>query len=193
MGSFLKINNHITMPKRFSLYRKAITFATKAHEGQLRKYTNEPYINHPMSVARILIKERMRYPDLICAAILHDVVEDTDFTIEDIEREFGKVIAIKVGELTDKYTKESYPNISRKERKLLEAYRISKISWTSKEIKLADLIDNTKSIVEYDPDFAKTYLKEMNELLCYALTSSSNLRNMAQLILETSKSKLNIS
>ena len=66
--------------------KKAIEFATKAHEGQVRKYTGEPYIVHPLEVAEI-VKTVEHTEEMLMAAVLHDTVEDTDTTIEDIDRE----------------------------------------------------------------------------------------------------------
>ena len=71
---------------------KAVQFAIKAHEGQTRKYTGEPYVVHPMAVARTLEVNGMD-GDTIAAALLHDVVEDTDVTAKDIMREFGTEIS----------------------------------------------------------------------------------------------------
>ena len=77
--------------KRSPRIEQAIEVATKAHEGQLRK-TGEPYIIHPIAVMKILEEWNMD-EDSIIAGVLHDTVEDTDATIEDIEREFGKRVA----------------------------------------------------------------------------------------------------
>ena len=82
------------------LVEKALQFATAAHEGQVRKYTGEPYINHPVEVMRI-VKTVSDDPAMHAAALLHDVVEDTDVTIEDIVREFGDDVAQLVDDLTD--------------------------------------------------------------------------------------------
>ena len=71
---------------------KAIQFATKAHEGQTRKYTGEPYIVHPLSVMEI-VKTVDHTEEMLMAAVLHDTVEDTDVTLQDIDREFGPVVA----------------------------------------------------------------------------------------------------
>lgn len=170
---------------------KALKFAELKHQHQVRKYTNEPYVNHCVNVANIL-NELEYHPTIITAALLHDTVEDTQTTIEEIESEFGILVARLVEQLTDVYTSRAFPNIKRKERKLLECYRLSKITADAKTIKLADLIDNTSSIVERDPAFAKIYLKEKEELLTVLGEGNSYLMRRAVDLLKESKIKLGI-
>ena len=143
---------------------KAQAFAKKAHEGQERKYTGEPYYNHVYSVARKVAKIN-NDPDLIIAALLHDTIEDTNVTVKEIGELFGERVAGIVYDLTDHFTPENYPNFNRKKRKALEAKRLGTISDDAKTIKLCDLADNTSSIVEHDPGFAKYYLKEKADVL----------------------------
>ena len=147
-----------------SLIAKARAYATAAHSGQKRKYTGDDYIVHPIAVAR-LVEERGGSEAMICAALLHDTVEDTNTTEEDILANFGPEIAKLVRELTDVYTKEDYPHLNRKVRKKLEADRLALVSQEAKEIKYCDMLDNTSTIVEHDPGFAKVYLKEKETLL----------------------------
>lgn len=170
-------------------YKKALEFAKIAHGEQKRKYTNEPYINHPIAVSKI-VEELGVHEDILCVALLHDVVEDTPVTIDEIEKEFGIIVSRIVADLTDVYTTEAFPNIRRKERKLLECFRISKISGNAKTIKLADLIDNTSSIIEYDKSFAKVYLKEKEEMLKVLSGGDPSLMIRALKVLKESKIKL---
>ncbi|MCD8078593.1 MAG: HD domain-containing protein, partial [Lachnospiraceae bacterium] len=81
-----------------SQVEKAYRIAVKQHEGQLRK-SGEPYIIHPLRVAIILAELEMDKESII-AGILHDVVEDTDMTLEDVEREFGSDVALLVDGVT---------------------------------------------------------------------------------------------
>ena len=74
------------------LYDKAVKFATKAHEGQTRKGTDLPYIVHPLEVAEI-VQGMTDDENVWAAAVLHDTVEDTPVTMEDIKREFGEKVA----------------------------------------------------------------------------------------------------
>jgi len=145
------------------LINKALKFSTAAHAAvnQKRKYTGEDYIVHPIAVSNI-VKENGGTEDMIAAALLHDTVEDTKVTREQIAEEFGWKIFKLVVELTD-VTKPEDGN--RQIRKAIEAKRLGMASKEAQMIKLADLIDNTKSIFEHDPKFAKVYRQEKIDLL----------------------------
>lgn len=143
--------------------QEALEFARKAHGNQQRKYIEEPYIEHPKRVAEI-VRTVPHTTEMICAAYLHDVVEDTSVSIQDIERKFGKKIAGLVQELTDKYIKENYQHLNRKARKKKEVERQAKISAEAKTIKLADVIDNTRDILKNNKKFARRYVPEMEAL-----------------------------
>ena len=143
--------------------KHALVFATAAHSGQKRKYAGDDYIVHPMAVAE-LVSLNGGDEDQIIAAYLHDTIEDTDVTYEDVYQTFGADVAALVWELTDRFTHEEYPNHNRAQRKAWEADRLAKVSPRAKLIKLCDMIDNTSTIVEHDPGFAKVYLKEKLEL-----------------------------
>lgn len=134
----------------------AMDFAEEYHRGQKRKYTGEPYIVHPFAVAG-LVRSVMHDEDVIAAAILHDTVEDTAATMEDIEYHFGARVMFLVEMVTDISRPEDG---NRATRKALDLEHLAKASPAAQTIKLADLIDNTKSIVAYDPKFAKVYLEE---------------------------------
>lgn len=152
---------------------KIFDFVKMAHRGQVRKYTNEPYHTHPLAVSEI-VKEYITVPEAVAAALMHDVVEDTDYTLEDIREECKKAgysedsasfITDTVSDLTDEFTSENYPDMNRKMRKAAEAKRLWDIPSISQTIKCADLIHNTESITEYDKKFAGTYLKEKKYIL----------------------------
>ena len=85
--------------KKVDIIAKAFNFARQAHKG-VRRLSGEPYIMHPIAVALIACKEIGLGSTSICAALLHDVVEDTDYTTEDIENMFGPKIAQIVEGLT---------------------------------------------------------------------------------------------
>lgn len=142
---------------------EALLFATNAHGEQQRKFTEEPYIVHPKRVAEI-VRTVPHTAEMVSAAYLHDVVEDTPVSIEVIRRRFGAKIAQLVGELTDVYTKENYPDLNRKSRKERETARQANISDEAKTIKLADIIDNTRDIVKNDRNFARRYVPEVEAL-----------------------------
>ena len=147
-----------------NLEQEAREFAREAHKGQFRKYKNEPYIEHPIRVAYI-VSTVAHTTEMICAAYLHDVVEDTPVSIEEIQDRFGDKVASYVQELTDVYIKNDYPHLNRKKRKEKEVERLSAISKEAKTIKLADVIDNTRDIVENDKGFARKYVPEMEALV----------------------------
>jgi len=146
-----------------SLIAKARRFATRAHadKKQFRKYTGQPYIVHPAAVAN-LVQSVPHTEEQVAAAWLHDTVEDTDVTLDDIREYFGD----KVAELVEMLTDTSKPEDgTRAVRKQIDLEHTAKASPEAKTIKLADLIDNTESIVVHDPVFAKTYLQEKVRLL----------------------------
>jgi (p)ppGpp synthase/HD superfamily hydrolase len=145
------------------LKQEVLLFATSAHKNQLRKYTNEPYIVHPIEVAEILLHN---YPqaneNMLSAALLHDTVEDTETTLEEIEYKFG----IEVAELVKWLTDVSRPEDgNRATRKALDRDHITEAPFEAQMIKTADLISNTTSILEHDINFARVYVKEKRLLL----------------------------
>ncbi len=147
--------------KKLNIIERAMDFAEEHHRGQKRKYTGEPYIVHPFAVAG-LVRSVTSREDVIAAALLHDTVEDTFATLEDVEYNFGPGVTFLVEMVTD----VSRPGDgNRTKRKQMDLEHIARACPAAKTIKLADLIDNTKSIVAYDPKFAAIYLEEKRRLL----------------------------
>lgn len=146
-----------------NLELRASVFAAVRHgeAGQVRKYTGEPYICHPAAVAS-LVRVVDHTPEMLAAAWLHDTIEDTDTTADELRDEFGREVADLVVMLTD-VSKPGDGN--RATRKALDRAHIAEASPAAKTIKLADLIDNTDSICSHDPDFAAVYLAEKRALL----------------------------
>ncbi|WP_137392258.1 HD domain-containing protein [Rhodoligotrophos defluvii] len=146
-----------------SLEERALEFAAAAHGSinQTRKYTGEPYIVHPIAVAEI-VRSVPHTEAMIAAALLHDVVEDTPVTIEEIERAFGPEVAALVDWLTD-VSRPQHGN--RRTRKHLDLLHTAKAPPEAKTIKLADLIDNTRTIAKHDPGFWTVYRREKQALL----------------------------
>jgi (p)ppGpp synthase/HD superfamily hydrolase len=153
------------------------------HCGQKRKYTYEPYTVHLDAVADLVAKAGAS-DVLVAAAYLHDTLEDTETTLGELEREFGGDIASLVLELTDVYVSGAGHG-NRATRKAKEAFRLATVSPAAQTIKLADLIDNTKSIVERDPNFAKVYLREKAELLKVLTKGDRRLRAKAKEVTRT--------
>ena len=143
---------------------KAQIYAIAAHSAvkQVRKYTGEPYYVHPGEVAQIVASVPGSTPDMVAAAWLHDVVEDTGCTFTDIHMAFGIDIAGLVSWLTDVSKPEDG---NRAVRKAIDREHTARAPAEAQTIKLADLISNSKSIMQHDPNFAKTYLEEKRLLL----------------------------
>jgi len=142
---------------------KALVLATKAHGDQRRKYTGESYIVHPIEVMGILMAHGITDDNVLAAALLHDVLEDTDvkrsrMLLNGIDQHTIDLVV----EVTDVSRPEDGNRLTRKE---LDRQHLALASPDGQNIKLADLISNTESIVEYDPSFAKIYLKEKLDLL----------------------------
>lgn len=146
-----------------TLVERARTFAIGAHEsiGQKRKYTNTPYFKHPLAVAD-LVRSVPHTKTMLAAAYLHDVVEDTGVSLETIDDLFGAPVADLVFWLTDQ-SKPSDGN--REKRKAIDRAHSASAPPAAQTIKLADLIDNTATINQHDPEFAKVYRKEKEALL----------------------------
>lgn len=159
-----------------SLVDDAIAFAARAHTDQRRKFTGHPYIVHPVEVMTIL----MGVPhteEMLAAAALHDVVEDCPlYTLNDIRMSFGPVVEKLVEELTEVKVAGN-----RAVRKAAEVARLAAVSAQAQTIKLADLVSNTKDIVQHDPGFAKVYLKEKRSLLAVLTKGDWRLAGLAHL------------
>jgi (p)ppGpp synthase/HD superfamily hydrolase len=138
---------------------RARAFAVAMHGGQRRKYSDKPYVVHLDAVVSILRSFGITAPPVLAAAYLHDTVEDTEATIQDIYVSFGEQIAELVYWLTDA------EQGGRRMRKMMSAWRLGRAPWDAKMIKLADLIDNTEQICRKDPDFAPVYLREKRKIV----------------------------
>ena len=169
-----------------SLISRATRFADDAHRGQLRKWTEEPYIFHPLEVAQI-VSTLINDSEVVAAAILHDVVEDTDVTIEQIEAEFGS----RVAKLVDEVTKTSVPEDgNRATRKDKDRLHYSSGSYESQTIKLADIISNSEDIVQCNAKFAVKYLPEQRALAESLTAGHAQLREKALEILTAAEAEL---
>lgn len=157
-----------------SIIEKARKFAIEAHGQQVRKYTGEPYWHHCQAVAE-LVASTGADTDTVAAAWLHDTVEDCEVDVATIGNVFNGRIAMFVYYLTD--TPKGYGN--RRERKDRDVNRLATAPAPVQTIKLADLIDNTSSIVEHDPQFAKLYLAEKRTLLSVLTKGNSDLYSRA--------------
>ena len=156
----------------------AYRFARDAHAsiGQVRKYTGEPYIVHPIAVAEI-VRSVPHTEAMLAAALLHDVVEDTPVDLPEIREKFGDEIM----ELVDWLTDVSRPQDgNRAARKHLDLLHSAKAPAAAKTIKLADLIDNTKTIAVHDRGFWQRYRKEKLALLAVLKEGDATLWRLAR-------------
>ena len=148
--------------KKVDLITKAFNFARQAHKG-VRRLSGEPYIMHPIAVAQIACEDIGLGSTSICAALLHDVVEDTDYTVEDIENMFGP----KIAQIVDGLTKISGGIFG--EQASAQAENFKKLLLTMSEdirvilIKIADRLHNMRTL---DSQPANKKYKIAGETLC---------------------------
>lgn len=156
-----------------------------------RKYTGEDYIIHPIRVM-LIVRSVEHNLQMLTAAILHDTLEDCPSTnIHEINTIFGLEVARLVMDLTDVARPEDG---NRAARNKINFNHIVHAHPEAKTIKLADLIDNTKDIVNRDIKFAKVYLKEKEMVLAGLRNASSpKLLRMARTVLEEAKNRLEVS
>jgi len=157
-------------------YCEARAFSVGAHNavGQVRKYTGEPYWKHTVAVSQKLF--HLDDLSLAMAGLLHDVLEDTKVTYDQLLSEFGHDVAELVYQVTDVAKPEDG---NRAERVRINREHLARASPRAKSLKLADLIDNTASIVAHDPKFAKVYLEEKRLLMPFLSEGCSILYRQA--------------
>jgi len=126
---------------------EAAAFAAEKHRGQRRKDASaSPYINHPLEVASLIAGEGgVSDPVVLCAALLHDTIEDTQTTREELVEAFGLEVADVVREVTDDKA------LPKEERKRLQISHAAKASPRAKVVKLADKICNLRDILDHPP------------------------------------------
>lgn len=170
------------MPAAEPLVERAAAFAFAAHTaiGQKRKYTGAAYIEHPERVAHLVRVAAFGSQEMIAAAWLHDVVEDTPIDQTDIAIHFPREVAMLVDWMTDKTT---LADGNRASRKKLERERWAGAPAAAQTIKLADALDNAQDILLHDPDFAKVYIAEMRLLLSVLDQGNERLRGMLERVL----------
>jgi len=133
--------------KDVDLLLKALAFAAHKHRDQRRKdHAASPYINHPIALASVLVKEgKVDEVPVLCAALLHDTVEDTATTPAELRRRFGARIARIVAEVTDN------KRLRKATRKALQVKRDPRLSREAKLVKLADKICNVRDVLRRPP------------------------------------------
>lgn len=135
------------MKGELALLLKALAFAAHKHRDQRRKDAEgSPYINHPIALADVLVNEGgVTDVEVLCAALLHDTVEDTATTHEELVNAFGSRIARIVAEVTDDTT------LPKAERKRLQVEHAGQLSSEAKLVKIADKICNLRDVASHPP------------------------------------------
>jgi len=170
------------------ILEKIAVFADEAHGDQVRKYADERYIQHPLRVMKACHDRGYSLP-VLAAAILHDVLEDTDKSREEIkeflltvmeETDTDHTLALVI-ELTDVYTKDNYPRLNRRKRKAKEINRLGMVSAEAQTIKYAG----------NDTDFGPVFLKECEALLNKMQNGDPVLHDAAKAVIKKEMEELN--
>jgi guanosine-3',5'-bis(diphosphate) 3'-pyrophosphohydrolase len=145
------------------MLKNAFHFSRHAHAGQWRKYSNQtiPYHSHCIAVAGLVCKFGGD-EEMIAAGLLHDTVEDTSVTPDDVRGVFGSHVANLVLDLTNP---SQASDGNRATRKSIDLAHTAKAHPRAKAIKAADLVSNLVSIANHDKNFAMVYLREKQETL----------------------------
>jgi (p)ppGpp synthase/HD superfamily hydrolase len=186
------------------------TFAALAHywhimvANQKRKYSGQPYTVHTTEVAEIYASFFPKDDIGIAAAHGHDILEDTPATVPQMAEhafllmgdkfntgEFSQVNKV-IRELTDVFISEDYPEMNREQRKTAERNRLMFVRATAQNVKLADLISNTRDIARNDPGFAVTYLKEKEAVLGMLNKADIRIKTEAYKVLREAKEKIQL-
>ena len=156
-----------------SLLFKALAFSAEKHTKQRRKDIEEsPYINHPIALANILAQRWVIDENVLCAAILHDTLEDTETTADELRKHFGEKITSIVLEVTDD------KSLDKEVRKQLQIDHAASLSKEAKLVKLADKIANITDIINTPP--AKWTKERKLEYFAWAKAVIANLRGAHQ-------------
>lgn len=155
-----------------TLYEKALIFATRKHSGQARKVFPVPYICHPVHVSSILYDLGCRDENILAAALLHDTLEDTQTTYEELVKEFNPVVADLVQELTN--TAEA-----KQDKVAYTKKRFNEMTPQACLIKSADMLSNFKDIVlskdKLPQEEFRTALNIIAQRVCHAKSKIGDL------------------
>ena len=164
---------------------QAITFACDAHKGQRRKWTDEPYITHPLRVmSRVLLLPNTR-EEMATAAVLHDVIEDCNFSLNDINK-FGN----KVTELVDGLTNPSKGSKEpRAVRKQMDREHLAMACPDIQTIKAIDRLDNLMDITHAPVNFQRLYLLESKKLCMVLDKADKNILEELKIVLDNNEQK----
>lgn len=158
----------------------AFNFAKEKHIDQMRRFVNLPYIIHPLEMASRLSLEGFSH-EAIMGALLHDVVEDCGVALEEIKSKYGSKVEYYVYYLSDIALPEEGNRATRLE---INFKHFQQSDWVNHNIKLTDLISNTRSLVLCDPRFAQSYVSELLKGMPYFEENKQLLNNNLYTMLE---------
>jgi guanosine-3',5'-bis(diphosphate) 3'-pyrophosphohydrolase len=169
---------------------KAAHYAARKHQGQTRKGENAaPYINHPIEVASLIAEIGViENETVLAAALLHDTVEDTDATAEELRELFGEKVTSIVLEVTDD------KSIPKAERKQIQVDQAAGLSFEAKLIRIADKISNIKDITYSPPKRwskkrRKKYLDWAEKVVNQCTNTNPALENHFKAVLKKGREK----
>lgn len=172
------------------LVERAMRVAARCHRQQTRKASDLPYLTHPASVAMLLTKAGIIDDEILAAALLHDVVEDTDCSMETLAEDFPPKVIEFVAALTERKRDDSGQKRSWHDRKTEHLEHVAAASWEARAITLADKLHNLGTMVfdlETDPDLWSRFNAPPERLLWYyremiaaASQGESRLRMLAE-------------
>lgn len=156
-----------------NIVAKAKLWATQAHEGQYRKFSGQPYVEHPKRVAQIILryKDSAELDMLLAAALLHDTIEDSSTSEEDIFHEFGPDVLNIVAELTTPTT------VTKSEKREYLAKKMTGMTSYALVIKLADRLDNCSDLRHATKQFRSSYIKETRYIISQLVANRFFLSN----------------
>ena len=140
-----------------NLILQAAKFAHRVHQGQRRKYSDTPFIMHPIRVAGRVATLSTTTEEMVAAAFLHDVVEDTSTSLEEIADQFGSDVAMLVEHLTEP---SQGMNAPRSERKAIDRNYMKSADPRAKVIRLVDRIDNLRDMSGASPKLIRRFAEE---------------------------------
>jgi (p)ppGpp synthase/HD superfamily hydrolase len=158
------------------LVSRARAYAIGAHTAvnQAHKRADQPYWRHPEAVAAMVARVAST-DEMVAAAWLHDVVEGTAFTLKELQVEFGIVVANYVERLTD-----TIKGAATEADRFAERTRLSGAPWQIKTIKLADLIDNCRTVLDHEPkEQAEAYLADKARMIAVVADGNAELCHSA--------------
>jgi (p)ppGpp synthase/HD superfamily hydrolase len=170
-----------------NLILRAAKFAHQSHEGQRRKFSDTPFIMHPIRVAGRVATLSTSTEVMVAAAFLHDVVEDTPVKLAEIEDQFGSDVALLVEHLTEPSLGMNAP---RAERKAIDVEYMKQADPRAQVIRLVDRIDNLRDMTGASANLLRRFVEESRLLIAEIGEASPELQQEANNLLQQLSAKL---